>query len=373
MRLHFTQRHKLFYSAFAKIDPLETHGVYAKMKIHGNKIYLRFIIYFLIFGIIVSITTSLINYNVRFNNIQNEIIDNATHEAKIKKLLIKNYIHEIDNHIQAITTNRLFKNYLNSPTQANREIAESFFLGVTRSNENFFQIRYLDKNGHENICIEKERNYVEPLIIAEENLQDKSNRYYFKNTALLQPNQTFVSKLDPNVERGEIEKPIRPTLRVSKAIYRDNSFDGIVIINIDMTYLLDLLGQSQFFNIYIVDKEGYFLLHADDQYSWSRYTSGSRLLHKDFPRFADSILSPNDFHSGDMNSFNISDVLPNDEYLKLLLQTKPEYKEDLEVSNYRLAVFIALLIIAISIPTGLILAFSPHNSKRSSTKPSKKT
>lgn len=329
------------------------------MRFHKNKIYLRFIIYFLIFGFIVSVLTSIINYNVRFNNIANEIIENADHEVTAKKQLLKNYIHEIDNNIQAIIANKIFENYLASPTAKNRQIAENFFLGVARAHEHFFQVRYLDKDGYEDLRVEKEQNTVEPFSIEQDKLQDKSNRYYFKEAAVLQANQTYLSKLDLNIEHGKIETPLRPTLRISKPVYRNNVFSGIIIINVDMRYILNLLKQSPLFNIYIVDKDGYFLIHRKEGYSWSRYTGENRLLHKDFPNVVNKILSHDDFHSADINSFNLGDVLSNNEVLKLILQTKPEYMENLEVSNYRFAVFIALLIIAISVPTGLILAIQP--------------
>lgn len=47
-------------------------------------------------------------------------------------------------------------------------------------------------------------------------LQDKGNRDYFLDAVGLAPGALYVSALDPNVENGEVEIPIRPMLRAAQ-------------------------------------------------------------------------------------------------------------------------------------------------------------
>lgn len=104
-------------------------------------------------------------------------------------------------------------------------------------------------------------------------MQDKSNRYYFTETSALAEGQLFVSTIDLNRENGELEFPYRPTLRLARAIFgEDNQFFGIIIVNIDVSYLLDELDSlvTSKYHILLTDKDGYFIKHPDEKLQFSR-------------------------------------------------------------------------------------------------------
>ena len=65
------------------------------------------------------------------------------------------------------------------------------------------QIRYIDAAGDEVIRIDFNDAVCEQT--DEKELQNKSGRYYFTDTMALDEGQIFVSKLDLNIENGEIE------------------------------------------------------------------------------------------------------------------------------------------------------------------------
>ena len=95
------------------------------------------------------------------------------------------------------------------------------------------QIRIIDLFGQE--MVRANYNNGNPEIVSEENLQDKSGRYYFDNSIILNDNQLYISKLDLNVENGEIELvngETKPMLRFSKPLYNDdNEKIGILVVN----------------------------------------------------------------------------------------------------------------------------------------------
>lgn len=76
------------------------------------------------------------------------------------------------------------------------------------------QIRYLDSTGNEVIRI----NYTNEAVIVDDELQNKSDRYYFQETVKLRNDQVYISKLDLNIENNEVELPLKPVVRFSKPI-----------------------------------------------------------------------------------------------------------------------------------------------------------
>ena len=70
------------------------------------------------------------------------------------------------------------------------------------------QIRYLDRNGREVVRV----NYNDGSLAAipKQHLRGKSGRYYFRDPFVLNRSDVFVSPLDLSIERGEIERPLKP-------------------------------------------------------------------------------------------------------------------------------------------------------------------
>ena len=74
-----------------------------------------------------------------------------------------------------------------------------------KEKRDYDQIRYLDETGMEVVRVNFNNGH--PAIVAKDRLQDKSNRYYFKEAFELKQWEVFFSPLDLNVEQGKIEVP----------------------------------------------------------------------------------------------------------------------------------------------------------------------
>ena len=148
---------------------------------------------------------------------------------------------------------------------------EKIFTGFMQHNRNYFQLRIIDSKGEEFIRVER----VDNLITARDanDLQNKSNRDYFIQASALADGQLFVSTIDLNRENGQLEFPYRPTLRLARPIFgEDNRFFGIIIVNIDVSYLLDELDNlvTNKYNILLTDNDGYFIKHPEEKLQFSR-------------------------------------------------------------------------------------------------------
>ena len=118
--------------------------------------------------------------------------------------------------------------------------------------QTFDQFRILDLNGHETFRINKQSNGDVELVST---LQDKSDRYYFKESESLAHNEVYISPIDLNKEWGEIEIPHKHVFRCVSPLYNSKSNKvGYVVINFKAHKIFSILNtNSKFSHISIVD------------------------------------------------------------------------------------------------------------------------
>ena len=159
----------------------------------------------------------------------------------------------------------------------------------------YYQIRYIDETGREVVRVENKKGKI--LLIPEDELQDKSSRYYFEETSSLKKNELYISPLDLNRERGAIELPPTPVIRYATPVVDGQGENrGIVILNIYGESFLGVLQNVQVpkgVRIFMVDGEGYYVHHPDSAVLWGNprdYDTGHNLKN-DFPRYAGTIFT----------------------------------------------------------------------------------
>ncbi|MDP2755047.1 MAG: PAS domain S-box protein, partial [Nitrospirota bacterium] len=140
-----------------------------------------------------------------------------------------------------------------------QQIFES--LGVRKTE--YMKLRYVDERGNELVRVDFEGG--KARIIPDTELQNKADRYYFTEAMKLSAGQVYFSNIDLNQERGEIEVPYQPTLRIATPVFNRNGRPrGIIIASVGIQFLLHspgLLKSQKDEEIYIVDRDGYFLHH----------------------------------------------------------------------------------------------------------------
>jgi diguanylate cyclase (GGDEF)-like protein len=136
----------------------------------------------------------------------------------------------------------------------------------------FDQIRYIDQNGDEKVRI----NYGADgaYAVAQVALQNKADRHYFINAISLQKDDVFISQLDLNIEDGQIEQPIKPTLRLATPLFdAAGNPEGIVILNYaaeDMLRQVRAVASGSAGEVYLLNLDGYWLYNsADSAVEWA--------------------------------------------------------------------------------------------------------
>ncbi|MCU7921605.1 MAG: PAS domain S-box protein [Candidatus Thiodiazotropha sp. (ex Dulcina madagascariensis)] len=155
------------------------------------------------------------------------------------------------------------------PWAREQRIAEEF--KVFAKNKGLYdQIRYIDKTGVEVVRI----NYLpgESQVVPESKLQNKANRYYFKEALALDRGRIYLSPFDLNMEEGKIEFPLKPVIRFGTPVFDSQGEKrGIVLLN----YLGDRLIQNFTQaaaniadHIELVNNGGYWLSSPRDEDEW---------------------------------------------------------------------------------------------------------
>ncbi len=120
------------------------------------------------------------------------------------------------------------------------------FLSFSESRPVYYQVRWIDEHGREIVRADFDgtRHYLVPA----DRLQDKRDRYYFLEAMATPPGGVYVSPMDLNIERGEVEVPHRPVIRFAIALRNAlGEPHGVVILNLYATRILDqvlALGQD---------------------------------------------------------------------------------------------------------------------------------
>jgi len=138
------------------------------------------------------------------------------------------------------------------------------------------QVRIIDATGMEFIRINHTPS--DPHITPIHQLQNKADRYYFKETMKLQNGEVYVSAMDLNIEHGQVELPYKPTIRIATPLFIKNQRIGMAILNYNAQEILDYFeaahsGHSHkeirnISNIELLNSDGFWLHAQDESITW---------------------------------------------------------------------------------------------------------
>jgi len=292
-------------------------------------------------------------------------------ELNIQAGIINNFKHEIETFLAFskdalvfLSQSQPLKRYLElrgnhsnlSILEEARLAVEEEFFAFSRSRKNlYYQIRYLDETGQETVRVDT--NGLNIQVVAPEKLQNKVHRYYFTDTIRLLGQQIFVSHLDLNQERGQIEIPHKPVIRYAIPIYYpDKRRAGIVVTNIDANKFLQTLG-----DVLLVDQKGYYLANPEINKRWGAphdLNTGYNLA-QEYPNLAPQILAEKEGNiSTDQLTLTFQRVLVPQLGHWTLIKIRPTREILRSISVFSITVGI-ILILALLI-AWIILLFINH-------------
>ncbi|MDH3392561.1 MAG: PAS domain S-box protein, partial [Desulfobulbaceae bacterium] len=161
------------------------------------------------------------------------------------------------------------------------------YLLISKHKGIYDQIRFIDTFGQEQIRVNF--NNGTPLKVPEDKLQNKSDRYYFKETLNLPRNGIYTSAMDLNIEQGEIEYPLKPMIRFGTPIFNsDGQKKGILVLNYLADHFLSRISaepQETSGEIMLINAEGFWLYSPKENEAWGfMFAAGkNRVFANSFP------------------------------------------------------------------------------------------
>lgn len=234
----------------------------------------RVVLYFIILFFGMFLITSVLFYVMLLKDNERKIESmklRARHNVIMQRTILLNSISTVE-------TDLLFLSTLNEIVypkkiygSAQLEFIEKEFFEFMTVKKMYDQLRYLDADGNEIVRV----NYgtKRPILVPQEDLQNKSSRYYFSKTIALGEKQLYISPFDLNIEYGKIEIPYKPVIRFATPIYKkDHSLKGIIILNYLGANIIDSFKQAT--DIYegifsLINSDGYFLYTAHPDNEWN--------------------------------------------------------------------------------------------------------
>lgn len=188
--------------------------------------------------------------------LQGKAIDNLF-DSIIGDLFFLSQQNEILDYFEEGGTNNLNK------------IAREYF-NLSTNKKIYDQIRFLDEKGMEIVRIDFDQG--RPSRITSDKLQSKGKRYYFRDCYDLDQGEVFISPFDLNIEHGQIEKPLKPMIRIGTPIFdRKGMKRGIVLLNYLGSDLITKIIASEQLSAgssMLLNKDGYWLHSPDPNQNW---------------------------------------------------------------------------------------------------------
>lgn len=144
------------------------------------------------------------------------------------------------------------------------------FLTFARHKGVYDQVRLLNAQGREVVRVDY--NGGRPDAVAADRLQDKGERYYFREAAAARRDTVCISALDLNVENGRVERPLKPMIRFSQPIFSDDErLLGVLVLNYLGKQVLDRIKDEFRMgdgDLMLVSSDGYWLLNPNPELEW---------------------------------------------------------------------------------------------------------
>ena len=272
------------------------------------------------------------------------------HNELIVKSRIEHYQHEIETMSENYFISLIGKESTNKIDNKNANV---YMLSMANAHKDLMQVRYISNEGDELIRVNRNLLGQNPYIVSSKELQNKKERYYFKTLSSMPENSVWFSEIDLNEEHGKVEVPYAPTLRIGRPVFIRGERKGMIVINIFIDVLLKNLQRSETYSLYLTDDTGEFIIHPQDEYSWSKYLKNGYSLDNEFPLISTTILTSDSY--ANENIFSKSLEFGQSQKYYLIAKLNPKTLEARKVELIKKFLLISLIVFIILFPFGLIL------------------
>jgi len=243
--------------------------------------YIRLFLTFIIFAVVL-LVFSFVSFDSFYkSSIKHKDVENITKAFNHQNHMITSYVMNSKKKLKAINSSEAFQHYMQSgDNKALLSMLEVFIA----SNKDIVQFKFVDLRGNEKFKIINENNKVE--ISKESDLENLVTSSFFKNIRVLKDTQIYNSSLAIYEEKAEIKFPVKHVIN-----FAIKTKKGFLVLVSDVKNVLSKLQHSFGKFTYIIDNKGYFIIHKNSKYNWSKYFASNETLYKLYPKDSKDILN----------------------------------------------------------------------------------
>lgn len=227
----------------------------------------------------------LLLYRAQYEAVVSLAVAREQARVDIVRQEIVGNLRDVMAHVRYLSEQKTLRYWLANGDSITRSILEQNYLAFVGSMGFYDQARFVDENGRERVRVDWDRGT--PRVVPESELQNKADRYYVPATLALARGQIYVSPFDLNVERGAIEQPIKPIIRVAAPVFDDRGQKrGLVILNYLGEKLRDAIrALAPERRISLLNGDGYWMLgpSAADEWAFMYPERAARTLARTSP------------------------------------------------------------------------------------------
>ncbi|WP_210418719.1 response regulator [Aliikangiella coralliicola] len=251
-----------------------------------------------VLAIVVSLLVGGIFYLDTERLVRSQEIEELKIESQLVEPLLSNFYKQAYGDVLFLSRTPAIQEFIQSENQndeINRALwqsrIEQIFSEILDNKPNYFKIRYIgvDNDGLELVNVYREEEAI--IRVRKSELQQKSERTYFKDMLTLSDGNVYFSRIELNQEHGKISTPHQPVLRIGTPIFdqSNNELFGFLVISADFGFFrANLLKTSlQNINFYLSNQSGDYLIHPDNSKTFGFDLGERHLMQEEFPPLKD--------------------------------------------------------------------------------------
>ncbi|MEE9166979.1 MAG: hypothetical protein V3U24_05920 [Candidatus Neomarinimicrobiota bacterium] len=308
-----------------------SYDVERPLKFSSWEVVKRFLVISVFLIALIGIVTSTIYYNDLAR--EKKLIENDQ-MLEIYKLseIITIHMDAVFSDLLIVAEHNRLLELIDSYSKTRRDALAEVFLTYSTKKRVFDQIRLLDTTGKEIVRVNF--NNGDPAIVPDEKLQVKKKRYYFQDISQLDRGEMYISPFDLNVEYGQIEQPLKPTIRLATPILdSEDRKSGFLVLNYLGSDLLEHLAwiesDAHVGQIMLLNSDGHWLKspNKEDEWGFMYETRTDLTFGKAFP---DAWQQVNSESSGQLITeeglFTFNTIYPSSESIKASIRSSRPFE-----------------------------------------------
>ncbi len=198
------------------------------------------------------------------------LAEDEARQLPVYSEILSRHFEAVVGDIRVLAHSVLLRDYLqNRDVESARRLAESFCI-LAEGTMLYDQVRFIDSDGIERVRVNFDESVAR--VVSEEELQDKSRRYYYADLIRMETGALYVSPFDLNVEHGEVEMPPKPMMRLGTPVDTPRGERaGILVLNFLGERVVEELAHASRGrpgSLMLLNNDGYWLYAEDASLPW---------------------------------------------------------------------------------------------------------